>query len=138
MDAIGRVVLPKPLRGSLGPRPGSKVDICRYGEGLTLVPGSGSGQRGWGQGRDREDPGPRVSIAHESGRAIHAHRLLDELAMSAVTLAELEVGVLVAIDSTTRALRLARWIRPGAWSCWGGGQGRADTTGPHHPGEVVP
>ncbi|MHB1639606.1 MAG: AbrB/MazE/SpoVT family DNA-binding domain-containing protein [Candidatus Dormibacteria bacterium] len=38
IDAVGRVVVPKPLRDSLGLRPGSKVDISRYGEGLTLVP----------------------------------------------------------------------------------------------------
>ena len=40
IDALGRVVVPKPLRDSLGLRPGSKVDISRYGEGLTLVSGS--------------------------------------------------------------------------------------------------
>ena len=38
IDAVGRVVVPKPLRDSLGLGPGSKVDISRYGEGLTLVP----------------------------------------------------------------------------------------------------
>ncbi|MHB1527566.1 MAG: AbrB/MazE/SpoVT family DNA-binding domain-containing protein [Candidatus Dormibacteria bacterium] len=42
IDAVGRVVVPKPLRDSLGLRPGSKVDISRYGEGLTLVPVSRS------------------------------------------------------------------------------------------------
>ncbi len=38
IDAVGRVVVPKPLRDSLGLGPGSKVDISRYGEGLALVP----------------------------------------------------------------------------------------------------
>ena len=38
IDAVGRIVVPKPLRDSLGLRPGSKVDISRYGEGLALVP----------------------------------------------------------------------------------------------------
>ncbi|MGA9776000.1 MAG: AbrB/MazE/SpoVT family DNA-binding domain-containing protein [Candidatus Dormiibacterota bacterium] len=38
IDAVGRVVIPKPLRDSLGLRPGSKVDISRYGEGVPLVP----------------------------------------------------------------------------------------------------
>ena len=38
IDAVGRVVVPKLLRDSLGLTPGSKVDISRYGEGLTLVP----------------------------------------------------------------------------------------------------
>ena len=42
IDAVGRVVVPKPLRDSLGLRPGSEVDISRYGEGLTLVPVSRS------------------------------------------------------------------------------------------------
>jgi AbrB family looped-hinge helix DNA binding protein len=39
IDSGGRVVLPKPLRDGLGLRPGSTVDISRYGAGLVLVPG---------------------------------------------------------------------------------------------------
>ncbi|MHB1501754.1 MAG: PIN domain-containing protein, partial [Candidatus Dormibacteria bacterium] len=46
-------------------------------------------------------------IANELGRAIDAERLPDESAISVVTLAELQVGVLAAVDSKTRATRLA-------------------------------
>ncbi|MGH9103825.1 MAG: AbrB/MazE/SpoVT family DNA-binding domain-containing protein [Acidimicrobiales bacterium] len=38
VDSVGRIVLPKPLRDSLGLAPGSTVDISRYGAGLQLVP----------------------------------------------------------------------------------------------------
>jgi AbrB family looped-hinge helix DNA binding protein len=38
IDAAGRVVVPKPLRDSLGLHAGSVVDISRYGAGLQLVP----------------------------------------------------------------------------------------------------
>lgn len=38
IDAVGRIVVPKPLRDALGLLPGSTVDISRYGEGLHLVP----------------------------------------------------------------------------------------------------
>jgi AbrB family looped-hinge helix DNA binding protein len=38
IDAVGRVVVPKPLRDALGLQPGSTVDISRYGAGLQLVP----------------------------------------------------------------------------------------------------
>ncbi|HEX7291030.1 MAG TPA: type II toxin-antitoxin system VapC family toxin [Conexibacter sp.] len=48
-----------------------------------------------------------VLIADESGRRLDAERLPDELAISAVTLAELHVGVLAARDVDTRARRLA-------------------------------
>ena len=39
VDAVGRVVLPKPLRDELGLTTGSEVDISRYGDGLQLTPG---------------------------------------------------------------------------------------------------
>lgn len=42
IDAMGRVVLPKPLGDSLGLRSGSKVNTSRYEEGLTLVPVGGA------------------------------------------------------------------------------------------------
>jgi AbrB family looped-hinge helix DNA binding protein len=38
VDAVGRIVVPKPLREALGLVPGSTVDISRYGAGLQLVP----------------------------------------------------------------------------------------------------
>jgi predicted nucleic acid-binding protein len=48
-----------------------------------------------------------VFIANESGRALDVERLPDESAISVVTLAELEAGVLAAVDLKTRALRMA-------------------------------
>lgn len=39
IDAVGRIVVPKPLRDALGLTPGSVVDISRYGSGLQLTPG---------------------------------------------------------------------------------------------------
>ncbi len=48
-----------------------------------------------------------VFIANESGRALDVGRLPDESAISVVTLAELEAGVLAAVDLKTRALRMA-------------------------------
>lgn len=39
IDAVGRIVVPKPLRDAVGLRPGSVVDISRYGSGLQLTPG---------------------------------------------------------------------------------------------------
>lgn len=38
VDAVGRILLPKALREALGLRPGSKVDLSRYGGGLQLLP----------------------------------------------------------------------------------------------------
>lgn len=38
IDAVGRIVVPKPLREALGLVAGSTVDISRYGAGLQLVP----------------------------------------------------------------------------------------------------
>ncbi|HUY10411.1 MAG TPA: PIN domain-containing protein, partial [Candidatus Dormibacteraeota bacterium] len=48
-----------------------------------------------------------VFIANESGRAIDVLQLPDESAISVITLAELQVGVLAAADTETRATRLA-------------------------------
>lgn len=39
IDAVGRIVVPKPLRDALGLTPGAVVDISRYGSGLQLTPG---------------------------------------------------------------------------------------------------
>lgn len=38
VDAVGRIVVPKPLRDALGLRAGSVVDVSRYGSGLQIVP----------------------------------------------------------------------------------------------------
>jgi AbrB family looped-hinge helix DNA binding protein len=38
VDAVGRIVLPKPLRDALGLTPGSIVDVSRYGSGLQVSP----------------------------------------------------------------------------------------------------
>jgi AbrB family looped-hinge helix DNA binding protein len=38
VDAVGRIVLPKPLRDLLGLVAGSTVDVSRYGAGLALIP----------------------------------------------------------------------------------------------------
>lgn len=48
-----------------------------------------------------------VFIAREIGRPLEKQLLPDELAVSAVTVAELHVGVLSATDVDTRARRLA-------------------------------
>jgi AbrB family looped-hinge helix DNA binding protein len=38
VDSVGRIVVPKALRDSLGLQPGSTVEISRYGAGLQLIP----------------------------------------------------------------------------------------------------
>ena len=48
-----------------------------------------------------------VFIASESGRPLDTARLPDESAISVVTLAELQAGVLAAGDTATRATRMA-------------------------------
>ena len=48
-----------------------------------------------------------VFIASETGRPLAVDRIPDEVAASAVTLAELRAGVLVAADAHTRARRLS-------------------------------
>jgi hypothetical protein len=48
-----------------------------------------------------------VFIANETGRALDEQLLPRELAVSAITIAELHVGVLAARDLDTRARRLA-------------------------------
>jgi len=48
-----------------------------------------------------------VFIAAESGRPLDDERIPEETALSVVTLAELQVGVLAAADVETRARRLA-------------------------------
>lgn len=37
VDAVGRIVLPKPLRDLLGLQPGSVVEVSRYGDGLHIA-----------------------------------------------------------------------------------------------------
>jgi predicted nucleic acid-binding protein len=48
-----------------------------------------------------------VFMAGESGRRLDEERLPQESAISVVTLAELQAGVLAARDTATRALRMA-------------------------------
>jgi predicted nucleic acid-binding protein len=48
-----------------------------------------------------------VFIAHETGRPIQSERLPEESAISAVTVGELQAGVLAASDTDVRARRLA-------------------------------
>ena len=48
-----------------------------------------------------------IFIATETGRAIEEGSLPERAAISVVTLAELHVGVLAALDTATRARRLA-------------------------------
>jgi AbrB family looped-hinge helix DNA binding protein len=38
IDSAGRIVVPKPLRDSLGLTPGTILDISSYGTGMTLIP----------------------------------------------------------------------------------------------------
>ena len=44
IDSVGRVVVPKPLRDALGLRPGTEVEISRYGAGLQLLPAGRTAQ----------------------------------------------------------------------------------------------
>lgn len=39
IDAVGRIVIPKPLREALGLLAGSQVDVSVYGTGLQVIPG---------------------------------------------------------------------------------------------------
>jgi AbrB family looped-hinge helix DNA binding protein len=39
VDAVGRIVIPKPLRDSVGLVPGSTVEISAYGACLQITPG---------------------------------------------------------------------------------------------------
>jgi predicted nucleic acid-binding protein len=48
-----------------------------------------------------------VFIADETGRAIRSELLPDRLAVSVITIGELRAGVLSAVDTKTRARRLA-------------------------------
>lgn len=38
IDAVGRIVVPKQLRDSLGMQPGTRVDVSAYGAGLQVLP----------------------------------------------------------------------------------------------------
>jgi AbrB family looped-hinge helix DNA binding protein len=38
IDSVGRIVVPKQLRDSLGMQPGTTVDVTAYGAGLQVLP----------------------------------------------------------------------------------------------------
>ena len=38
IDSVGRIVVPKQLRDSLGMLPGTRVDVSAYGAGLQVLP----------------------------------------------------------------------------------------------------
>lgn len=44
VDAVGRIVVPKALRDALGLKPGSAVDVSRYGPGLQITPSGRTAQ----------------------------------------------------------------------------------------------
>ncbi len=44
VDSVGRVVLPKKLRDSLGFTPGTRVDISAYGSGIQITSGGRTAQ----------------------------------------------------------------------------------------------
>lgn len=44
IDALGRIVVPKPLRDALGLSAGTTVDVSRYGAGLAIVPAGRTAQ----------------------------------------------------------------------------------------------
>jgi predicted nucleic acid-binding protein len=78
------------------------------------VSGAGSTEAGGEAeaGGSGEKPGrglldTSVFIANETGRALDGAALPDESAISAVTIAELQVGVLAATDTDVRARRMA-------------------------------
>lgn len=38
VDSVGRILVPKPLREAVGLKPGTVVDVSRYGSGLQISP----------------------------------------------------------------------------------------------------
>lgn len=48
-----------------------------------------------------------IFVADESGRALATHNIPRELGVSVITIGELQAGVLIAADTSTRAQRLA-------------------------------
>jgi AbrB family looped-hinge helix DNA binding protein len=45
IDQASRIVLPKPIRDTLGLLPGTKVDISPYGAGAQVVPAGKTARR---------------------------------------------------------------------------------------------
>jgi predicted nucleic acid-binding protein len=69
--------------------------------------GGEAGTGGSGEKPSRGLLDTSVFIANETGRALDGAGLPDESAISAVTIAELQVGVLAATDTDVRARRMA-------------------------------
>ncbi|MGH3500306.1 MAG: AbrB/MazE/SpoVT family DNA-binding domain-containing protein [Nocardioidaceae bacterium] len=44
VDSVGRIVVPKPLRETVGLHAGTTVEISRYGAGLQLIPSGRTAQ----------------------------------------------------------------------------------------------
>lgn len=71
IDSVGRVVLPKKLRDSLGLTPGTRVDISPYGGGVQITPGGRTARL------ERESDGRLVSRGDTEVTDEMMHALID-------------------------------------------------------------